>query len=50
MKRVQDLDRDELVAEAARYGWIADRGDTDSDLRSIVIAGRDGKRWFAAAA
>lgn len=49
-KQVEDMSRAELVYEAAGYGWDADRDETDNDLRSIVLQGRDGSRWYARAA
>lgn len=49
-RRVEDLSRAELVREAAEYGWIADRDDTDGDLRTVVLRGREGGRWHAKAA
>lgn len=48
--RVEDMSRAELVREASDYGWVADRDDTDADLRSAVSMGRDGTRWQAKAA
>lgn len=50
MKRVEEMIRSDLVAESRAYGWDANRDDTDDDLRSIVKAGREGKRWATAIA
>jgi hypothetical protein len=50
-RRVEDMSRAELIAEAATYGWVVNnREDTDGDLMSVVIAGREGARWHAKAA
>lgn len=49
-KAVEKMSRAELVREAAEYGWIADRDDTDGDLMTTVRMGREGTRWHAKAA
>jgi transketolase len=48
--KVEEMIRSDLVTEARAYGWDVDRDDTDDDLRSIVKAGREGKRWTTAIA